>query len=127
MIQSLTMAQELSNGLTGVIADLVELRQDEQYQQLMEILETDPGLLGNFISSPVNLDTVGFYEIENYGSAMVPFYTILALWVGALILIAIIHVKVHPVDGVEHVKPYQEYSGLRGLWQAWYLHSSFIR
>lgn len=111
LIQSLTMAQELSNGLTGVIADLVELRQDEQYQQLMEILETDPGLLGNFISSPVNLDTVGIYEIENYGSAMAPFYTILALWVGALILVAIIHVKVHPVDGVEHVKPYQEYFG----------------
>lgn len=111
LIQSLTMAQELSNGLAGVIADLVELRQDEQYQQLMEILETDPGLLGNFISSPVNLDTVGIYEIENYGSAMAPFYTILALWVGALILVAIIHVKVHPVDGVEHVKPYQEYFG----------------
>lgn len=111
LIQSLTMAQELSNGLAGVITDLVELRQDEQYQQLMEILETDPGLLGNFISSPVNLDTVGIYEIENYGSAMAPFYTILALWVGALILVAIIHVKVHPVDGVEHVKPYQEYFG----------------
>lgn len=111
LIQSLTMAQELSNGLAGVIADLVELRQDEQYQQLMEILETDPGLLGNFISSPVNLDTVGIYEIENYGSAMAPFYTILALWMGALILVAIIHVKVHPVDGMEHVKPYQEYFG----------------
>lgn len=48
MIQSLTMAQELSNGLTGVIADLVELRQDEQYQQLMEILETDPRFTGQF-------------------------------------------------------------------------------
>lgn len=42
---------------------------------------------------------------------MSPFYTILALWVGALILVAIIHVKVHPVEGVENVKPYQEYFG----------------
>lgn len=68
-------------------------------------------MLGNFISSPVNLDTVEMYEIEYYGSAMAPFYTILALWVGALILVAIIHVKVKPVEGLTNVKPYQEYFG----------------
>ena len=68
-------------------------------------------MLGSFISSPVNLDTVGIYEIESYGSAMAPFYTILALWVGALILVAIIHVKVEPVEGIEEIKPYQAYFG----------------
>ncbi|MBO5525071.1 MAG: YhgE/Pip domain-containing protein, partial [Roseburia sp.] len=111
LTQSLSMAQELQNGLADVIADFVELRQDEQYQEIMKIIETDPELLGSFISSPVNLETVGIYEIENYGSAMAPFYTILALWVGALILVAIIHVKVEPVEGIEEIKPYQAYFG----------------
>ncbi|MDD6306646.1 MAG: YhgE/Pip domain-containing protein, partial [Clostridiales bacterium] len=108
---SLAMAQNLYNGLTEVIADFVELQQDEQYQEIMKIVESDPELLGNFISSPVNLDTVGIYEIENYGSAMAPFYTILALWVGALILVAIIHVKVEPVEEIGEIKPYQAYFG----------------
>lgn len=108
---SLAMAQQLYNGLTQIITDFTTLRQDEQYKQLMEILETDPQQLGNFISSPVNLDTVGIYEIENYGSAMAPFYTILALWVGALILVAIIHVKVEPEEGITDIKPYQAYFG----------------
>lgn len=108
---SLAMAQDLQNGLAGIISDIVKLRQDEQYEQLMEILKTDPAMLGSFISSPVNLDTVGIYEIENYGSAMAPFYTILALWVGALILVAIIHVKVEPEEGIVDVKPYQQYFG----------------
>lgn len=108
---SLSMAQEMQNALAGVIADIVKLRSDEQYQQLTEILETDPALLGRFISSPVNLDTVGIYEIENYGSAMAPFYTILALWVGALILVAIIHVKVEPEEGITNIKSYQSYFG----------------
>lgn len=109
--ESLSMAQELLTGLTDLITDIVSLQQDEQYQQLLEIIESDPAMLGEFISSPVNLDTVGIYEIENYGSAMTPFYTILALWVGALILVAIIHVKVHPVEGMTNVKPYQKYFG----------------
>ena len=39
------------------------------------------------------------YPIENYGSAMSPFYSVLSIWVGALILVAIIHVKVHPFGG----------------------------
>lgn len=108
---SLQMAQELQNGLAGVIADIVSLKNDEQYQELVEIMETDPQMLGSFISSPVNLDTVGIYEIENYGSAMAPFYTILALWVGGLILVAIIHVKVEPEEELLGVKPYQTYFG----------------
>jgi putative membrane protein len=94
-----------------VIADIISLRSDEQYQELMEILESDPTQLGDFISSPVNLDTVEMYAIENYGSAMAPFYTVLALWVGALILVAIIHVKVEPEEGITNVKPYQAYFG----------------
>lgn len=108
---SLTMAQNLQNGLSDVIADILSLEQDEQYQEIMDIVETDPTMLGNFISSPVNLDTVGIFEIENYGSAMAPFYTILALWVGALILVAIVHVKVEPVEGIDEIKPYQAYFG----------------
>lgn len=108
---SLTMAQNLQNGLSDVIADILSLEQDEQYQEIMDIVETDPTMLGNFISSPVNLDTVGIFEIENYGSAMAPFYTILALWVGALILVAIVHVKVEPIEGIDEMKPYQAYFG----------------
>ena len=56
---------------------------------------------------------------------MSPFYTILALWVGALILVAIIHVKVHPVEGVENVKPYQEYFGRYMIFSWWGRHRRF--
>lgn len=111
LTESLAMAQELLAGLNGIITDIVTLQQDEQYRQIAEIIKSDPELLGEFVASPVNLDTVGIYEIENYGSAMAPFYTILALWVGALILVAIIHVKVEPVEGLLQVKPYQEFFG----------------
>ena len=65
----------------------------------------------NFISSPVQMNTVAVYEISNYGSAMAPFYTVLALWVGALILVALIHVKVKDNEELEGVKPYQKFFG----------------
>ena len=62
------MAQELLAKLNSVTADLVSLQQNDQYQELLEIVKSNPEELGAFISSPVNLETVGIYEIENYGS-----------------------------------------------------------
>lgn len=111
LMESLSMAQNLLGGLSDVMTDIIELSQSEQYQKIVEILQSDPDYLGNFISSPVSLETVEVYAIENYGSAMSPFYSILALWVGALILVAIVHVKVHPVPGIDEIKPYQAYFG----------------
>lgn len=111
LVASRDMAVDMKAKLETIRLDLTALSTDEQYQEVMDILKTDPKLLGSFISSPVNLDTEAVYEIENYGSAMSPFYTILALWVGALILVAIIHVKVHPEEGITNVKPYQQFFG----------------
>lgn len=104
-------AQELLTGLNNIIVEINDLESNEQYQKILEMVKADPALLGEFISSPVNLDTVEAYHIDNYGSAMAPFYTILALWVGALILVALIHVKVEPEEGITNVKQYQRYFG----------------
>ena len=88
-----------------------ELADNENYNKLIEIMDTNPELLGEFASEPVSLDTVRVYPIENYGSAMAPFYTVLALWVGALILVAIVHVKVHPIPGTPEICPRHAYFG----------------
>ena len=43
---------------------------------------------------PVALDRKPVYPIRNYGSAMAPFYTILSLWVGSIVLAAMMKVSV---------------------------------
>ncbi|MBR4708123.1 MAG: YhgE/Pip domain-containing protein [Pseudobutyrivibrio sp.] len=66
---------------------------DEKMQVLIDTLSGDPEAYGKFFSKPVNVTTEAVYPIENYGSAVAPFYSTLAFWVGALILTAIIKVK----------------------------------
>ena len=46
------------------------------------------------MSSPVKIETESFYKMANYGSAMTPFYTNLAIWVGGIVLIAIFKLEV---------------------------------
>ena len=59
----------------------------------------------------MEVETVPVYETANYGSSMAPFYTVLAIWVGALILVAVIHLKIHPAPGITELKTYQEFFG----------------
>ena len=64
--------------------------------------------LAEFISSPVELDTQTLYPIENYGSSMTPFYTILAIWVGCLLLVSIFKVNVRQ-NGDLRMKRFRHY------------------
>ena len=69
-----------------------------------------PAKLASFIASPIQVDTREIYPIANYGSAMTPFYTVLALWVGALLLTALVKVKAEPKN-LQGVKLHQLYFG----------------
>ncbi len=109
--ESRDMAADLRETVDQYIKHILSLSRDEQYQEIMDMLRTDPDLMGSFISSPVTIETVEVYPIENYGSAMAPFYTILAIWVGALILVAIMHVKVEPDEKLHNVRHYQAFFG----------------
>ncbi len=90
-----TEALSYVNGrLQDVIAEVEDADTNEKLEILLEALSGDPELYGKFFSTPVSVETEAVYPIENYGSAVAPFYSTLAFWVGALILTAII--KVHP-------------------------------
>ncbi|MBV7504754.1 YhgE/Pip domain-containing protein [Bacillus sp. sid0103] len=65
---------------------------------LIQFLKHDPQKESSFLSNPILLKTKRLFPIPNYGSAMTPFYTLLALWVGATLLIASLKVDVDNPD-----------------------------
>lgn len=102
---------DIQNKLHTLIEGLDTLSGDAQYQEIASILKADPELIAQFVASPIMMETKKIYEIETYGSAMAPFYTVLALWVGALILVALVHVKVKDEPELEGVKQWQKFFG----------------
>ncbi len=91
--------------------ELSGIGDSELLQQVMNTLQNEPEKIGAFFATPVNVRTERVFPIQNYGSQMAPFYTVLSLWVGALILVAIIHTKVHPGETIQNLKHYQAYFG----------------
>lgn len=101
----------MQTDLQGLISDMEDVENNEQYKMLLKLIETDPELISDFISDPIDLNQQNIYEVENNGSATAPFYIVLSIWVGALILVAIVHTKVKSVPGVEKITTFEEFFG----------------
>ena len=70
---------ELGNNISKALAsgDAAELR---------KVIGSDPSALASALSAPVSIERIAVYPVENFGSAMSPLYTTLALWIGALLM-----------------------------------------
>lgn len=62
---------------------------EKNLDSLIKLLGTDPSL-SNILSSPIQLQTKEIYPMKNFGWQMTPFYTVLALWIGTLLLSTIL-------------------------------------
>ena len=103
-------AERLSQSVSETLDKLQNLTADEYMDILLDILNGDPETYGQYFSQMVQTTVTPIYPIENYGSAMAPFYTVLAIWVGGVILVAII--KPHArLDGLIDPKPRELYFG----------------
>ena len=108
---SLVIAQELLDKVSKIADNIKRITGAETYEDILSAMAADPTAVADFVSSPVRLETVPVYPVDHYGSAASPFYTILAIWVGALFLVAIIHVGVKPIEPGDHYKAHERYFG----------------
>lgn len=99
--ESIEIADDLLEYIDSLTGSIIDIEGNEDLDKAVELLGANSESLGEFAANPVDLNKVRYYPIDNYGSAMAPFYTVLGLWVGALILVAILHCPVHPIEGLD--------------------------
>ena len=108
----------LNTSVDGMITRLQDIYDEAEklaeggyIDKLINLINTDPQSISNFMASPVALTTHKLYPIVNYGSAMTPFYTVLCLWVGGLVLAAILKCDIKDDEYTADAKPWQRYFG----------------
>ncbi len=74
------------NSIGSLISKLETALADKDLDTIRTILGENSDDLSSFLSSPVTMKKTSIYPVANYGSAMAPFYTSLAIWVGGTIL-----------------------------------------
>lgn len=109
--QSKALLKDLKSTINKIKQEILGTEDSKEFENILSVLENQPEKIGAYFSSLVNLKTEHVYETENYGSSMTPFYTVLAIWVGALILVAVIHTQVKPLSSEKPYKVYEEFFG----------------
>ncbi|MDB8793622.1 YhgE/Pip domain-containing protein [Romboutsia sp. 1001216sp1] len=86
-----------------------KINSSDDVNELISLLKSDAIKRAEFLKQPVELVTDKLYPVANYGAGMTPFYTVLSLWVGVLLLMSLLSANVHG-----DYKPFEIYFG-RGL------------
>lgn len=97
---------EAKSVLNKLVSALSSVNNSKEMDDLINFLKNDIIQQTNFLEEPVELVSKSLYPMANYGAAMTPFYTVLSLWVGVLLLTSLLTTEVHG-----EYKPYQVYFG----------------
>lgn len=104
---------DLEGNLDATRTDVAALSSSQTYEQITKLLGLNAASIGDFMGNPVHLSEIVVYPTDNYGSAVTPFYTNLALWVGGFVFVAIYKLE---VDRDERIRNYTPTQGYLGRW-----------
>ena len=92
--RSLLQMQALFSASADKIDDIIDrveaAAEGDRLDLLIELLGGDPEAYAKFFSSLVEVEVEEVYSVASYGAAMAPFYSVLAIWVGGVILVSIL-------------------------------------
>jgi len=94
MSESLNTTADRFDALSAALTTAIDTG---DLSELTEVIGADPGTLATSLAEPVQLNRVPVYSVVSFGAAMTPLYTVLALWVGALL--TSVSIRVDPVQG----------------------------
>ncbi|MCG3087909.1 YhgE/Pip family protein [Sporosarcina cyprini] len=67
-----------------------EVKGETDINEIIQLLQNDPQAERSFFEEPIVLNENKLFPIKNYGTGMTPFYTVLSIWVGCLLLISLL-------------------------------------
>lgn len=76
------------------IENIEDIQNNKDYKDFNNVVKSNILDRVDFLKDPVRLQENKIYKIKNYGSAMAPFYSVLAAWVGGLVLVAVLSTRV---------------------------------
>lgn len=89
----------MKRSITRTADKIRDFERNNNLRDIIKALKNDAQKESDFLASPITLKEKKIFPIPNYGSAMTPFYTLLALWVGGMLLISSLRVGEVPREG----------------------------
>ena len=105
----------VSSGLREMASDIDGAIASGDRDALRAVLGSDVSALSKALASPVGVERIAVFPVENFGSAMAPLYTTLALFIGSLLILVVFKPKadlrIQKEAGLVNPKPRQLFFG----------------
>jgi putative membrane protein len=69
---------------------------EETINSAIELMSKDPEIIADFLANPITVEEVDIYGSNPFGVGLTPFYTVLGIWVGILLMSALLTTEVYP-------------------------------
>lgn len=97
--KALNTANEVNSKLSSFSESLSSLNgklsilNNANLNNAVNLLQKNTDNISSFLSSPINVEQEDVYNSDTFGMGLTPFYTVLAIWVGALLLTSLLTVE----------------------------------
>ena len=88
------MLAPLETKLDNIITEVQNAKDSEKAGVLAKLLGGDADQYSEYFTNLVEIESEQFYKPVSYGAAMTPFYSIIALWVGAVMMVTVMNCAV---------------------------------
>ena len=106
-----------AKGLRTLADDIDQALATGDMGMLRQVLGSDTQELSKALAAPVGLERVAVFPVENFGSAMAPLYTTLALFIGSLLILVALKptVSARTREALHDPKPRELFLGRFGV------------
>lgn len=92
-----------------------EIEDDDAVDKMVDLLKNDLKKQADVIANPINIKEKDVFPVKDYGSASTPFYTALAIWVGALLMVSLLTTDNKHTAMTQQLTTRETYIGKMGL------------
>ena len=108
---------ESAEGLRALADDIDRALATGDASFLRQVLGSDAQVLSKALAAPVCIERTAVFPVENFGSAMAPLYTTLALFIGSLLILVAVKpaVSQRVREGLDDPRPRELFLGRFGI------------
>lgn len=77
----------------------------------IKLMSKNSETVGNFLADPIEVEEYDIYGTNPFGVGLTPFYTVLGIWVGILLMTTLLSIEVHPFEDEREITHIQEHFG----------------
>lgn len=114
LAQTLSDTSDSFEHMREVVADA---NATGDFSKISTIIGSNPETLAAALAQPIGIDRIPVYPVVSFGAGMAPLYTVLSLWVGALLMAVTLRVEAprQAFDGGPTLKLDQQFFGRYGI------------